>query len=145
MPTQAKMDELYMDIAARISQMSYARRKKVGAVLTKNDNIISYGWNGTPSGDDNACEVELLGGELETKPEVLHAESNLLSKLTAEGGQGAQGATLYQTMSPCFECAKLIKQAKIKRVVFRELYRDATGIDFLRRRGVIVDHFPGGE
>ncbi len=132
-----------MDIAGRVALMSAARRAKVGAVLTKSNNIISYGWNGTPAGDDNNCENEQPDGTLITKPEVLHAESNMLSKLTAEGGAGAAGSTLYVTLSPCFECSKLIKQAKITRVVYRDQYRDSAGIDFLQKRGVIVEKFKG--
>ena len=128
-----------MSIAAKVAQMSYARRAKVGAILAKDDNIISYGWNGTPSGDDNTCELELEDGSLQTKPEVLHAESNLLSKLTKSGGTGSSGATLYVTLSPCAECAKLIKQSGIARVVYRDKYRDSSGIDFLNSRGIIVE------
>lgn len=136
------LDDMYMDIAARVSKMSSAVRAKVGAVLVSDDNVVSYGWNGTPSGDDNSCEISDEAGQLITKQEVLHAESNCLMKLAANGGVGAQGATLYVTMSPCFECAKLIKQAKIRRVVFRELYRDTGGIDFLMKRGVKVEQLP---
>lgn len=121
--------------------MSRARRSKVGALLEKGDNIISYGWNGTPAGDDNNCEIELEDGTLKTKPEVLHAESNALSKLTRHGGIGSSGSTLYVTLSPCFECSKLIKQAGIKRVVYRDAYRDTSGIDFLQERNVIVEKF----
>ena len=128
-----------MSIAAEVAQMSYARRAKVGAILAKDDNIISYGWNGTPSGDDNTCELELEDGTLQTKSEVLHAESNLLSKLTKSGGTGSSGATLYVTLSPCAECAKLIKQSGIARVVYRDKYRDPSGIDFLNSRGIIVE------
>ena len=139
MPAQDKLDNLYMSIADRISGMSHARRKKVGAVIANDTNILSYGWNGTPAGDDNDCEIENDDGTLQTKNEVLHAESNALMKLVSTGGVGAQGATLYVTMSPCKECAKLIKQAKIKRVVYREHYRDTGGIDFLTKRGVKVE------
>lgn len=119
--------------------MSHAERKKVGAVLANNTNILSYGWNGTPAGDDNTCETTNGAGELVTKPEVLHAESNALMKLVSSGSSRSEGATLYVTLSPCFECAKLIKQAKISRVVYKEQYRDASGISFLTSRGVVVD------
>jgi len=139
MPSQKKSDEFYMDVATRVADMSFARRKKVGAIIATENNILSYGWNGTPSGDDNDCEIENNDGSLTTKPEVLHAESNALMKLVSSGGVGAQDATLYVTMSPCKECAKLIKQAKIKRVVYREQYRDTSGIDFLTQRGVKVE------
>jgi dCMP deaminase len=133
------LDELYMDIAERVALMSHGIRAKVGAVIVQGDRIISYGWNGTPSGDDNSCETIGEDGELVTKPDVLHAESNALMKLVASGGEGSQGGTLYVTLSPCFECAKLIKQSRINRVVFRKQYRDASGIDFLQTRGVIVE------
>ena len=138
MPEQYKLDQLYLDISDRISEMSHSRRKKVGAVLVEGENIISYGWNGTPRGADNNCEIENDDGSLTTKPEVLHAESNVLMKLVSSGGVGAQGATLYVTLSPCIDCAKLIVQSKIKRVVYREDYRITTGIDFLRKYGVQV-------
>lgn len=142
MPNLAKLDNMYMDIAARVAAMSYARRAKVGAVLAHNNNIISYGWNGSPSGQDNNCENE-INGVLSTKPEVLHAESNVLMKLVASGGTGSSGSTLYVTLSPCFECAKLIKQAKISRVVYRDQYRDSSGIDFLTSLGVVVEKIKG--
>jgi dCMP deaminase len=141
MPNAAKLDKLYMDIAGRIGQMSHARRKKVGAVLVSNDNIISMGWNGTAAGDDNNCEeYDADRDELVTRPEVLHAESNCLMKLIASGGQSSKGSTLYVTLSPCTECAKLIKQAKISRVVYGEAYRDPKGIGWLSRHGVKVDY-----
>jgi dCMP deaminase len=133
------MDAFYMDVAERTALMSHARRSKVGAVLTKDNNIISYGWNGTPAGDDNNCEDEIDDRTLKTKPEVLHAESNTLLKLTSSGNTGAKGATLYVTLSPCFECSKLIKQAGITRVVFKSQYRDDSGINFLRNRNVVVE------
>lgn len=141
MSSKFELDSYYMDIAERTSQMSRARRSKVGAVLEKGDNIISYGWNGTPAGDDNNCEIELEDGALKTKPEVLHAESNALSKLTKNGGVGSFGSTLYVTLSPCFECSKLIKQAGIRRVVYRDAYRDTSGIIFLQSRNVLVEKF----
>lgn len=161
MASQAELDALYMDIAVRISQMSQATKAQVGALIIKDDNIISMGWNGTPAGDDNACEYEdyappgLSEQELQTgyplfdavgaryrlmtKPEVLHAESNALMKLVARGGVSSEGATLYVTLSPCRECAKLIKQAKITRVVYIHNYRDLGGIKFLKDRGVTVN------
>jgi dCMP deaminase len=136
MAKQDKLDTLYMDLADRVSQMSVAVRAKVGAILVKDDNIISMGWNGTPAGDDNTCEVTQPDGTLVTKEEVLHAESNCLMKLASGDGVGSAGSTLYVTMSPCRQCAKLIKQAKIKRVVFRDVYRDMSGVEFLLDRGV---------
>jgi dCMP deaminase len=144
MPDQRKLDALYMDIARRVAQMSHGVRAKVGAVLVNNDNIISYGWNGTPAGDDNSCETQVDGPDgpaLVTKPEVLHAESNCLMKLVASDGATSSGATLYVTLSPCFECSKLIKQARVKRVVWGDAYRDTSGVDFLSSRGVEVQSY----
>lgn len=145
MPKQEALNSLYMDTADRISQLSHAQRKKVGAVVVKDDNIISYGWNGTPSGDSNECEDVLPDGSLVTKSSVLHAELNALMKLASHGGVGSAGSSLYVTLSPCIECAKLIKQAKIKNVFFREQYRDDAGIMFLRDRGVDVIQVNPGE
>ena len=145
MPSEAKMDELYMDIAERVALMSYGRRLKVGAVIAKDNNIISYGWNGMPAGMDNDCEDEHHDGTITTKREVIHAESNSLVKLVSGGGTGAQGATLYTTWSPCFECSKLIRQAKIRRVVFRNAYRDMDGVKFLIESGVQVVQLHGDE
>jgi len=139
MPSIEKMDNLYMDIAERVAQMSHGVRLKVGSVIAKNTNIVSYGWNGMPAGMDNSCEDEQPDGTLVTKREVMHSESNAIAKLVAGGGAGAQGGTLYTVYSPCFECSKLIKQAGIARVVYRNEYRDAGGIKFLKDRGVVVE------
>lgn len=139
MEKQEKYDQLYMDLAERISLMSYAVRSKVGVVIVKNDNIISFGWNGMPSRMNNCCEKVVRHDELtatdilETNPEVLHAESNALMKLVKNGNENASGATLYITLSPCFECAKLILQSGIKSVVYKEQYRNTEAIDFLRQ------------
>lgn len=153
-PNRIDLDEAYMQMAEVWAKRSKANRKQVGALIVKDKQIISDGYNGMPSGaKDDVCETykfpdwydghDGVGGPPEkvlvTKPEVLHAESNALMKISENGGVGAQGATLYVTMSPCKECAKLIKQAKISRVVYREHYRDTTGIDFLREYGVKVD------
>jgi dCMP deaminase len=150
MKKQKKLDALYLSVAKRCARMSYAVRKKVGAVIVKDENIIAHGWNGTPAGDDNICE-ELVCSEgtgdptappgemLRTKPTVLHAELNAILKLARNPSVGSEGATLYVTMSPCGECAKLIKQARIARVVYHELYRDSSGVDFLTKRGIVVE------
>lgn len=147
-PNRIEIDEAYMQMAEVWARRSKSNRKQVGALIVKDKQIISDGYNGLPAGDlDDVCEVEIPhdpadpfvygdGRTLATKPEVLHAESNALAKIAENGGVGAQGGTLYVTMSPCFECAKLIKQSKIKRVVYREEYRVTAGIDFLRERGV---------
>ena len=110
---------------------SYCRRRQVGALIVKDRMIISDGYNGTPSGFENVCEDE--NGV--TKPYVLHAEANAISKV-AKSGNSSQGATLYITDSPCMECAKLIIQAGIKRVVYADEYRLTDGIDLLRRAGI---------
>lgn len=145
------LDEAYMQMAEVWAKRSKANRLQVGALIVKDRQIISDGYNGMPSGaKDDTCEElfydpndEQSGGNpppvLRTKREVLHAESNALMKISENGGVGAQGATLYTTYSPCFECSKLIRQAKIKRVVFRNCYRDKDGITFLRSFGIIVD------
>lgn len=135
-----KFVQLYMDIAKRVSDLSYARRLHVGAVVVKDDTVISYGYNGMPAGWDNNCEDILVDGissQLKTKPEVLHAESNAIAKLAKSSNSG-KDADLFITHSPCLDCAKLIYQAGIKRVWFGQNYRDNTGIDFLRKSNVEV-------
>lgn len=134
-------DKLYLDLAERCAQESHARRTKVGSVLEKNGQIISHGWNGTPPGRDNNCEYEGPNGELITKPEVLHAELNTILKLANNGGVGANGATLYVTLSPCQNCANLINRAGISRVVYKTKYRDISGIKFLQELGVLVEQY----
>lgn len=128
-----KFDNSYMEMAAVWAANSYCKRRKVGALLVKDRMIISDGYNGTPSGFENICEDE--NGI--TKPYVLHAEANAITKV-AKSGNSSNGATLYVTASPCIECAKLIIQAGIKRVVYRDEYRLTDGIDLLRRAGVEV-------
>jgi dCMP deaminase len=142
-PNRIDLDEAYLQMAEIWARRSKANRNQVGALIVKNRQIISDGYNGMPAGaEDDVCEVYDEHGQLLTKPEVLHAESNALLKITENGGVGADGATLYVTLSPCFECAKLIKQAKISRVVYRHSYRIADGIRLLRKYGVEVIHLP---
>jgi dCMP deaminase len=134
--------DTYMDVAKRFSQLSYAVRLQVGAVIVKDDRIIAYGYNGTPSGWDNACEdlirIDDVGSPvLKTKPEVLHAESNAIAKL-AKSPESGDGATIFITHSPCIECSKLIYQSGIKRVYFGEQYRNTDGIDFLKASKIDV-------
>jgi dCMP deaminase len=129
-----KFDEKYMSMASIWAQNSYCKRRQVGALLVKDRMIISDGYNGTPSGFENICEDE--NGI--TKPYVLHAEANAISKV-AKSGNSSEGATLYVTASPCVECAKLIIQAGIRRVVYRDEYRITDGIDLLRRAGIEVE------
>ena len=120
-------------------QLSKARRKKVGCLITKDGAIISDGYNGTPKGFNNNCEWALMDpDELVTKPEVLHAESNALTKL-AKSTQSSLGATMYITISPCIECSKLIIQSGIERVVYSDFYRDNKGICLLKKANVIVE------
>lgn len=139
MANAAKMDVLYMDLAERIAQESHGRRLKVGAVIVKSNNIISMGWNGTPSGMDNNCEIENEDGTLSTKPHVLHAESNALMKLVSNPHAWSDKSTLYVTTAPCAECAKLIKQANISRVVYKHDYRLSDGLQLLQEMNVQVD------
>lgn len=132
---QIRMDKLYLRLAIEISKMSYAERKKVGCVIVKNDNIISFGWNGTPTGMDNKCEDD----NNITKKEVLHAEANALTKLLkSENSISTAGATLYVSLSPCFECSKLIYQSGIKRLVYIEKYRNIEGLIFLEKMGIDI-------
>ena len=126
-----KFDEKYIRMAEIWAENSYCKRRQVGALLVKDRMIISDGYNGTPSGFENVCEDE----NDVTKPYVLHAEANAISKV-AKSGNSSDGATLYVTASPCIECAKLIIQAGIKRVVYKDEYRLTDGIDLLRRAGI---------
>jgi len=130
----SKHDIAYMKMAKEWGNLSYCKRKKVGALIVKDRRIISDGYNGTPSGFENTCEDE----EGNTKWHVLHAEANAISKVAAST-QNSQGATLYVTLSPCKECSKLIYQAGIKRVIFYEAYKDTTGLEFLKKAGVSVE------
>ena len=129
-----KFDNSYLDMAQIRARNSYCKRRQVGALIVKDRMIISDGYNGTPSGFENVCEDE--NGV--TKPYVLHAEANAISKV-AKSGNSSEGATLYVTASPCLECSKLIIQAGIRRVVYRDEYRLTDGIDLLRRAGIEVE------
>jgi dCMP deaminase len=130
---QYVLDQRYLDMAAIWAQNSYCKRRKVGALLVKDKMIISDGYNGTPSGFENVCEDD----DNQTKPYVLHAEANAITKI-AKSGNSSEGATLYVTSSPCLECAKLIIQSGIKRVVFTENYRIEDGINLLKRANIEV-------
>lgn len=127
---------MYMDIAKRVGEMSHAKRKKVGCICVKDGRIISMGWNGTPTGFDNKCEIE-IDGKLKTREEVLHAELNCISKL-AKSTESSRGSAMYLTLSPCFQCAKLIIQSEITEVYYTEEYRDIAGVKFLQESGVKV-------
>jgi dCMP deaminase len=134
MPEQITLDKTYLKMASTWGSLSKARRKQVGCLIVKNNQIISDGYNGTPHGFDNDCEFETRFG-YETRPEVLHAESNALTKL-AKSTQSSEGATIYITLCPCFDCAKLIIQSCISRVVYNEEYRDGSGTDLLRQANI---------
>lgn len=125
------LDQRYLRMARIWSENSYCRRRKVGALIVKDKMIISDGYNGTPSGFPNICEDR----DDTTFPYVLHAEANAITKV-ARSNNSSEGSTLYVTASPCVECAKLIIQAGIRRVVFSELYRITDGIDLLKRAGI---------
>lgn len=130
---QADLDRRYLRMAQIWAGNSYCKRRQVGALIVKNKMIISDGYNGTPSGFENVCEEDNV-----TKPYVLHAEANAISKI-ARSHNSSDGATLYVTSSPCLECSKLIIQAGIRRVVFSEHYRLDDGLNLLRRAGIEVD------
>ena len=130
---QHKLDERYLRMAKIWAENSYCVRRQVGALVVKDKMIISDGYNGTPSGFENVCEVD----SNVTKPYVLHAEANAITKL-ARSSNNSDGATIYITASPCIECAKLIIQAGIRRVVYGEQYRLTDGIDLLKRAGIEV-------
>ncbi|MBW4894523.1 dCMP deaminase family protein [Prevotella melaninogenica] len=132
---KAAVDYRYLRMARIWAENSYCKRRQVGALVVKDNMIISDGYNGTPSGFENICEDE--SGV--TKPYVLHAEANAITKL-ARSGNNSEGSTLYVTASPCIECAKLIIQAGIRRVVYAEKYRLTDGIDLLTRAGVEVEY-----
>ena len=134
---KSKYDKAYLRIAKEWGQLSYCKRKQVGAIIVKDRMIISDGFNGTPSGFDNCCE----DAKGVTKWEVLHAEANAILKV-ASSTQSAEGATLYITLSPCTECSKLIHQAGIKRVVYAKDYRDSSGLKFLEKAGVEIKYLP---
>ena len=129
-----QFDSRYIEMAEVWAKNSYCKRRQVGALIVKDRMIISDGYNGTPSGFENICEDE--NGV--TKPYVLHAEANAITKV-AKSGNSSQGATLYVTASPCLECSKLIIQSGIKRVVYKDEYRLTDGVDLLRRAGVEVE------
>lgn len=130
---QMQFDRSYLKMAEVWAQNSYCTRRKVGAILVKDKMIISDGYNGTPCGFENICEDE----EGKTKPYVLHAEANAITKV-AKSGNSSEGATLYITAAPCIECAKLIIQAGIVRVIYHDEYRVRDGIDLLERAGIEV-------
>ena len=134
MATQQNLDSTYMAMAKELAKLSYANRAKVGCIIVKDTHIISEGYNGTPKGFSNVCEHPITW---KTLPEVLHAESNAITKL-ARSTSSSDGATLYVTMAPCYECSKLIIQSGIKRVVYHENYH-SDGIALLTKAGITVE------
>jgi dCMP deaminase len=149
---QQKWIDAYMDTAERFAQLSSARRLHVGAIVVKDDRIISIGYNGMPSGWDNNCEDEItptlpyLQGDspvLKSKPEVLHAETNAIAKL-AKSNESGLGATMFITHAPCLDCAKLIYQSGISHVLYRDAYRDTGGVTFLEKSGIEVTQVKKG-
>jgi dCMP deaminase len=146
-----KFVDAYMDVAERFSQLSSARRLHVGVIVVKDDRIISIGYNGMPSGWDNDCEYEIYedNGDdepitiLKSKPEVLHAETNAIAKL-AKSNESGMGATMFITHAPCLDCAKLIYQSGIGSVLYRNSYRDTSGVMFLEKSGIQVTQVKKG-
>lgn len=124
---QKRLDSVFMNIAKEVSTLSHCVRFKVGAVLVKEGNLISFGYNGTPAGLDNDCEKDDI-----TLPHVIHGEVNAILK-AAKNGTSVNGGTLYLTLSPCLDCSKLILQSGIKRVVYLTKYRNLEGVDFLKQ------------
>jgi dCMP deaminase len=140
---KTKFKQAYMKTAQTFAELSHARRLQVGCIIVKDDRIISIGYNGMPAGWDNNCEHEMKwpNGEirfLQTKDEVLHAESNAIAKL-ARSVESGEGASLFVTHSPCLDCAKLIYQAGIRHLYYGSHYRDQAGIEFLNKSGVVVE------
>ena len=134
---QYQLDSRYLRMARIWAENSYCQRRRVGALLVKGPMIISDGFNGTPAGFENVCE----DSDGVTKPYVLHAEANAITKV-ARSNNSSEGSTLYVTASPCVECAKLIIQAGIRRVVYADLYRVTDGVDLLQRAGIECLHLP---
>ena len=129
-----KFEKMYMEIAETVSKMSYAKRLQVGAIVVKDNRIISIGYNGTPSGWDNNCEDE----NNKTKPEVIHAEANSIMKL-ASSNESGKGSVMFLTHAPCIDCAKLIYGSGITQVYYKHKYRDQSGVEFLKKCNVIVE------
>ncbi|MBT4709392.1 MAG: dCMP deaminase family protein [Flavobacteriaceae bacterium] len=132
---QKKYDIAYLKMALEWAKLSHCKRRQVGALIVKNRMIISDGYNGTPTGFENACEDD----SNYTKWYVLHAEANAIMKVSAST-QSSEGSTLYITLSPCKECSKLIFQSGIKRLVYHKAYKDSSGLEFLKKAGLEISH-----
>ena len=136
-----KVKQAFMDVAETFAKLSHAKRLKVGAIVVKDDRIISIGYNGTPTGWDNNCEENHEDGfniTLKTKPEVIHAEANAIAKL-ARSNESGLASTMFITHAPCMECSKLIYTSGVKSVFYRNQYRSSEGIEFLRKCQVEVE------
>jgi dCMP deaminase len=131
---QRKLDSVFINIAKEVATLSHCVRFKVGAVLVKDGNLISFGYNGTPAGMDNNCEKDNV-----TLPHVIHAECNAILK-AAKNGNSVNDSTIYLSLSPCLDCSKLILQSGIKRVVYLTAYRNLEGVDFLKQF-IIVEQY----
>ena len=144
---KTKLKEAYMKTAETFAELSHARRLHVGAIIVKDDRIISIGYNGMPAGWDNNCENYVHGEDdtvyLKTKPEVLHAETNAIAKL-ARSTESGLNATMFITHSPCLDCAKLIYQSGINAVFYRDAYRNEDGVQFLKASGITVEQIEKG-
>lgn len=152
MPTQKEFDSYYLDQAEDLAnRFSKARRKEVGAILTKDNRPLVNGYNGTPSGMDNNCEYEITTypdvdwpnisqTQLVTKPDVIHAEKNIIG-YAAKHGIPTDGATVYVTLQPCMDCCTLMYIAGVRRIVYREDYRDPNSIDFCKNVGILIEKF----
>lgn len=143
-----KFVNFYMKVAEDASQLSYANRLKVGCVIIKDDNIISFAYNGTPSGWDNCCEEDTVVNsngmfviQQKTKPEVLHAEENAVLKLAREGKSG-KNATMFCTHAPCIHCARMIGGTGISTLYYKNVYRDDSGLEYLKKYGTEIIHVP---
>ena len=139
-----RLKKAYMKTAETFAELSHARRLQVGAIVVKDDRIISIGYNGMPAGWDNNCEFEFVHPqtkipELVTNKEVLHAETNAIAKL-AKSNESGLGATMFVTHAPCLDCAKLIYQSGISSVLYRDAYRDTSGIEFLKKSGIEIEN-----
>lgn len=138
---KSKMYKPYMEAARSFALLSYALRKKVGAVAITPQDAMLYSWNGRVVGGENKCEID---GQDVTRPDVLHAEANIVAKAAREG-ISLKGSTIVATLSPCLSCAMLMYQAGVKRVIYDETYRDLTGTDFLKGLGVEIYKYEDGE
>lgn len=143
-----KFISAYMDVAERFAKLSSAKRLQVGAIVVKDDRIISIGYNGMPAGWDNDCEdyIQLSDDTIttKTKPEVIHAEANAIAKL-AKGNESGDGSTMFLTHAPCIDCAKQVYTTGIKKVYYRNSYKDTQGLDFLEKCGVEIVNISPGE